>query len=248
MFPKSKKEISALNFKIGLKFLQKDLQLVIDRNKCQGCGICSSVCPKEAIFSGPKTKGKNQTVHTIMDDNIILDVSDPTKCVYCGTCTYFCPFEAIKLMQDGREVPLQDLNIVKGNAVPKLESETKIMRRSKKPAKIYLEGLAKVKAIDNNDPRKFKVEYVNNCPGECHKCVDICPNEALSINDYEDALKTGIPIKVDESRCIACGSCVMACPSDRMTLNRTKIRISGPYNVDFMTKIANKLGVPLKND
>jgi ferredoxin len=248
MFPKAKKEISSLNFKIGLRFLQKDLQLIIDRNKCQGCGICSAVCPKEAIFSGPKTKGKSDSAHTIMDDNIILDVSDPNKCVYCGTCTVFCPFDAIKLMHDGREVPISELNIVKGNAVPKLEGETKIMRKTKKPAKIYLEGKVIIKNINNSDPHTFKTEYINNCPGECHKCVDICPNEALSINPAEEAMKFGIPIKLDESRCIACGSCVMACPSDRITLARTKIHYSGSYNADFMAKIANKLGVPLKNE
>jgi ferredoxin len=86
------------------------------------------------------------------------------------------------------------------------------------------------------------------CPGEFHKCVDICPNEACQLIHKEDALKTGIPIKLDETRCIACGSCVMACPSERIKLKRTKIHFTGPYNVDFMTKITNKLGVPLKNE
>ncbi len=41
---------------------------------------------------------------------------------------------------DGREVPLAELNIVKGNAVPKLQGEAKLMRKTKKTANIYLEG------------------------------------------------------------------------------------------------------------
>lgn len=245
MFPKTNKEISQVNFKIGLKFLKKDLELVIDRTKCQGCGICSAVCPKEAIVSGPKTRLKDPNLHSVMDDAIILDVSDPKKCVYCGTCTVFCPFDAIKILTDGREVPIEELDVVKGKALPKLEGEMKVLHRTKKEAHVYMEGTVEQESTDNSVERQFKIEYVNNCPGECHKCVDICPNEALEIMPYEEALKTGKTIKINDDRCIACGSCVMACPSDMMKLKREKIHISGPYNKDFMGAIAERLDVPL---
>lgn len=245
MFPKSIKKIDGVNFRIGLRFLQKDMQIVIDRLKCVGCGICATVCPKEAIFSGPKTKSKDPSVHSVMNDNIVLDVSDPKKCVYCGTCTVFCPFDAIKLQIDGKIVPIEELDLIKSKALPKLEGKMQLLRSIKREAHIYLEGNVDIKPVDNKVEHDFKMEYVNNCPGECHKCIDICPNGALERMPYNEALKTGITIKADNTLCVACGACVQACPSDKIVLNRKKIMISGQYNESFFNTICNKLKVPL---
>jgi len=55
------------------------LTYYIDPKSCQGCGLCSKVCPAEAI-SGEKKKP-----HTI----------DTEKCVKCGTCKQKCKFDAI---------------------------------------------------------------------------------------------------------------------------------------------------------
>ena len=53
MFPKLIKKVSKTHIKLEQKFVGKKIELVIDRFRCVGCGICSMVCPKEAIFIGP---------------------------------------------------------------------------------------------------------------------------------------------------------------------------------------------------
>ncbi|MHA1339749.1 MAG: 4Fe-4S binding protein [Promethearchaeota archaeon] len=244
MFPRTTKDISTSNFKFGIKFLQKDLQLNVDKDKCQGCGICSTVCPHEALVNGPIKTSEDAKLHKVMNGNIILDVSDPTKCVYCGTCTYFCPFDAIHLYIDGEKVPKEQLLIVTGRAVPKLGGEKKILEKTNKEAHIYLEGTVEIQKLKIENDKEFQ-EYNTICPGECRKCVDICPTGALEVNSIDDAKKTGIAIKIDDEKCIACGSCVQACPYDRITLKRTKILIEGSFNKGFMTKICEKLQVPL---
>jgi 4Fe-4S ferredoxin len=244
MFPKTNKQINQMHYKFGLKFLQKQMEISLDRAKCVGCGTCALVCPKDAIVSGPKTKGKNENLHSVMDDRIVLDVSDPKKCVYCGTCVYFCPFDALRMTMDGRVVPKDEIDIVTREVVPKLEGKMQIMKNAKE-AHVYLKGNVEILKTENSNERDFQLEYVNNCPGECHKCVDICPNGALECMPFEEAVKTGITIKVDDKSCIACGSCVMACPSDKIKIKRTKIETSGPYSVMFMERICDKLGVPL---
>ncbi len=55
------------------------LEYYIDPKACQGCGLCSKVCPCEAI-SGEKKKP-----HAI----------DTEKCTKCGTCKEKCKFGAI---------------------------------------------------------------------------------------------------------------------------------------------------------
>ena len=46
---------------------------------CKGCGICTKVCPVEAI------SGEKKAVHSI----------DQIKCIKCGACMTKCPFKAI---------------------------------------------------------------------------------------------------------------------------------------------------------
>lgn len=46
---------------------------------CKGCGLCTKVCPVEAI------SGEKKAVHAI----------DQVKCIKCGACMTKCPFKAI---------------------------------------------------------------------------------------------------------------------------------------------------------
>lgn len=57
-------------------------QVIIDTNKCIGCGMCSKVCVAHNIDI------KNNKATTIMD-----------KCIFCGQCSAICPHKAI-LMKD----------------------------------------------------------------------------------------------------------------------------------------------------
>jgi NADP-reducing hydrogenase subunit HndC len=55
------------------------LKFVIDPELCRGCGICTKVCPVDAI------SGKRREPHNI----------DTELCIKCGACQEKCPFDAI---------------------------------------------------------------------------------------------------------------------------------------------------------
>jgi len=60
--------------------------LVINYEKCTGCGECVKACEFSAI---------------VMDGG--RPVRDEEKCVYCNTCMFSCDQDAIALFEDGKE-------------------------------------------------------------------------------------------------------------------------------------------------
>ena len=119
---------------------------------------------------------------------------------------------------------------------------------SKKPTNICLccdcccQILKNIKALD--EPAKivcsnFQASVdAETCTG-CQACEEICPMEAIEIDDDLVAV-------VDYNRCIGCGLCVTACEFDAMTLKdkQQTERIEPPANVieTYMT-IAKEKGL-----
>lgn len=55
------------------------MAVIVDRDKCIGCGVCVEVCPVNAI--------KIKKSKAVIND----------ECVECGACVNECPNEAITL-------------------------------------------------------------------------------------------------------------------------------------------------------
>jgi len=66
--------------------------MIIDKEKCSGCGYCFLACPHDAIVTS--------TTATIIEE----------RCTDCGICAYVCPCEAIGTLHH----PLSDGKATKG--------------------------------------------------------------------------------------------------------------------------------------
>ncbi|MHA1521700.1 MAG: 4Fe-4S binding protein [Promethearchaeota archaeon] len=238
-FPKKSKTIDDSQIKITHKYLAKQFDLMLDRLKCTGCGQCSTVCPKDAILFGPAAAVYENKPKDL--NAAVVDTVDPEKCVMCGTCVVFCPFDAIQLFEDGEEVKTETMHIVAQNALPKLTMKETHCSKLARDGHIYWEGKIEVTYEMHTDKEEFRKYYMNKCPGDCHKCEQICPTEAISFPEFETAWESKVLIEVDEEKCVTCSACQNVCPQDNFKVWWTKINTTGPYNQIFWDPIRAKL-------
>lgn len=223
-FPKITRKIEQGKERIKVKFLTENFELILDREKCTGCGTCSRVCPKEAISRGPIAA----TRRFPKTEDIIPEVYDPEKCVFCGTCVFMCPFGALTLKKNGKEVPLKELQIVKENVVPKLEIDYVDLENGDK-AKSYVKGTIEV--VDEE------------CARECSSCAAVCPTGAIAVAERPEKgweFSKNVEV-VDEDACIVCGACDNACPTGAIRLKVEEVQSSGEFSELFWSPLVERL-------
>ena len=223
MFPKIKRKIENNQESVKVQFLTQTQELVLDKNKCVGCGTCSRICPKEAVHRGPV----GASVRFPDSKGLITEVYDPNKCVFCGSCVVMCPFSALTLKINNEVVKLDDIPIVKQNAIPKLDFEAKKLDNGK-IVKQYVNG-----TIDIID---------DECAGGCQTCAEVCPSGAITIPPKADKGWEKTPnVVVDQDKCVMCGACDNACPTGAVKLVLKEVKYSGTFNEPFWPNMIVRL-------
>jgi 4Fe-4S ferredoxin len=236
----------------------KHYSLILDKNKCTGCGICGEICPKEAIeLQKPlNNEKKNASAPTL---KIIKE-----KCQYCGMCEAICPFGALKTEINGKHL----IPVVENDSFPQLLREIKIDESKYGQEILEIEEICPLGCIEINvqyldEAENFKIKisidkdscpccgicqerlpkgaikikkfmYGNirinseKCPNNCHVCSDVCPIPNV-------LLLSNKKMNVNETNCVYCGTCKISCPEEgalefnRNIIRHTKIH-SGAWN------------------
>ncbi|HRJ45692.1 MAG: 4Fe-4S binding protein [Caldilineaceae bacterium] len=70
--------------------------VVIDRDRCKGCALCTDVCPKNLLHleSGYNARG----YHPVM----LAD--GPGHCTGCAICAVICPDVVFTVYREGRRL------------------------------------------------------------------------------------------------------------------------------------------------
>jgi 4Fe-4S ferredoxin len=236
LFPKYSKINDGSRVIMEQRLLQQVNNLILDNDVCTGCGICSEVCPEEAIAVGAVGGVQRGLVCDAASVHI-----DETKCSYCGVCVIMCPFTALSLKIDGEE----RLPILEKEGFPTYDKGTKIDDEKCVRCNICqdvcprdaidrdvplfegqdCEGLAKGQGVN------LKVDFVVD-DEKCTKC-GICGNlcEAINVVHKPFSPETGkVEGKVlwDSDYCDGCNVCAEACPSDAIKVTR---EVAGKRNL-----------------
>lgn len=228
-------------------------RMVWDFDRCVGCQMGPTACPKEALthIDGEIVDGRMVTQPSV-------DV-DPEKCVFCGICVEICPTQAITMeVNDQREIPVLIYDAfpeVRGNITftkSEFDFSLKDFVIDNCPANVIgYDEEKETMTIDNAycircrqceiaSDGAFKVTqrwqgsvelHRERCVEGCLACADVCPTRALHINDEGELV-------LADYYCIKCGACMHACPikpkfieeeftfeSQGLTLTRTREKL-----------------------
>jgi len=70
-------------------------EVIFNLDRCKGCGLCVSVCPKHILWL-------DETVTNIKGYNP-SGISDQDKCIACGNCARICPDSVITVLKHMEE-------------------------------------------------------------------------------------------------------------------------------------------------
>ncbi len=231
MYPKYSKKTEGDTVIMEQKLLKKVSHLRLNTTKCSGCGICSEVCPKEAIILGLVGAVLRGAVKGGSPISI-----DPAKCSYCGVCTIMCPFDALELEVDGEPaLPIQEQEGFPQYSITAEIDENKCVRcttcRDVCPQNAIIRdvpvyegdspsGEMRQSALDTEI--SFEVD-TDKCT-VCGICAALCP--ALRIERIPFTArdpKSAGEVVWDNALCNACRVCSDACPHDAITVRRLPV-------------------------
>jgi len=69
-------------------------RIVVDEQRCKGCELCTTVCPKNVIEMSSEFNAKGYRPAVLVDPNL--------NCTGCAICAVICPDAAITVYRYAR--------------------------------------------------------------------------------------------------------------------------------------------------
>jgi Na+-translocating ferredoxin:NAD+ oxidoreductase subunit B len=83
---------------------------VVDHDKCTGCGLCATACPRSIIQMLPKGKEGHLVLCSSHDRGKSVSAACDVGCIACKACIKACPQEAIEMVDNLAVIDLEKCN------------------------------------------------------------------------------------------------------------------------------------------
>lgn len=84
--------------------------VVIDVDRCKGCGLCTNVCPANILVLSPDTFNA-KGYHPVM-------VTDAEKCIGCASCARICPDVVFTVYRQKRQTQRANVQVTAAAGAP----------------------------------------------------------------------------------------------------------------------------------
>jgi 4Fe-4S ferredoxin len=197
------KQESAGELRLERRMLGEHNLLILKRDLCNGCGVCATLCPKDAVTIKPAVTENGRLVHFPKVD------IDANTCIMCGLCSVFCPLGALEAWVNGEKMAI----FVKNDALPQLVKTIEVSQERCKPdcglkcqESCPREAITVIAQRENDQVKKIiSVKVDTELCVYCKACDYACPYGAISVNKFFEGSLTVEPEE--------CGDCSYVCPS-----------------------------------
>ncbi len=170
---------------LSLTLFVDQVELRLDKERCLKCDVCARVCPREAV--------------TIIPAEAELTIAiDPRLCLLCEVCAHFCPVGAVSLSYNGQPKAILAAHQGLAPFFPKVAMDK---------AKCVQPCPETPQGEEHWCRRELKliVNAREECPKRCRKCLEVCPRQAIILDE------SGAQTLPQPDLCLRCGQCLAAC-------------------------------------
>jgi 4Fe-4S ferredoxin len=225
-------------------FLKRNYVLSLKKSLCNGCGLCATICPKEAIKIVPAETDEGRLIKKP------AIAFDSNSCILCGECAVLCPLNALRMEVDGENISV----VVKNGAFPvlikeinvsveKCDPECGLVCQTECPSEaieISAERLENGEIVEINE-----VQVNESLCFYCKRCQLVCPQDAIDVKKpfqgnvelSSDLCPSGCMVCVDvcptkaiqlkngkpvvfSHFCVFCAACQNVCPKEAINVTR----------------------------